>query len=182
MPHRIPDYRVQLVRTGSALAPRKRYKSARDAVEIFRARLGEPDREYFAAVYLDNQGAFVGFHVVAIGTVNLLHVTAREVFRAGILCGAVSVVLLHNHPSGEPEPSPQDVMLTRELEVAGMALGIGVIDHVVVGSIGFVSIRENDCMLLPPFGASELSDEETGERMREMLGIPRRRRRKRSGS
>lgn len=169
----IPEYKVQLVRAGSVAVPSRLYRSAEDAVEIFRQQLGDPDREHFAAVYLDNQGSFLGFHVVAIGTVNLLNATAREVFRVGVHCGAVSVVLLHNHPSGHAEPSPHDIVLTRELEVVGMALGIGVIDHVVVGSEACVSLRETNRMLIPPSDTPDLSEEDVDERMRLLLGIPR---------
>ncbi len=91
--------------------------------------------------------------------------------------------MLHTHPSGEPAPSPDDLTLTRGLELAGMLLGIIVLDHVVVGNPGWISLRETDQMLLTPDPEEELTPEEVDERMRHMLGLPvRRSRRKAHGA
>jgi DNA repair protein RadC len=81
MSYRVPAYRVQLVREGSAMGIRRRCETAREAVEVFRSYVGDADREHFVAIYLDNQDRFLGLNVVAIGTINLLHVAAREVFK-----------------------------------------------------------------------------------------------------
>jgi DNA repair protein RadC len=120
---------------------------------------------------LDAQDRLIGLHVAAIRSVNHLHVTAREVFKPAILCSAVRIVLLHNHPSGEPAPSPDDEILTRQLELAGMLLGIVIVDHVVVGFPGYVSLRETDRMLLPADPEEDLTPDEIDERMHRMLGF-----------
>ena len=74
-------------------------------------------------------------------TSSLVH--AREVFKPAILAGAAAILLAHNHPSGDPEPSAEDLALTRRLKAAGDLLGIAILDHIIVGELGrFVSLRE----------------------------------------
>jgi len=75
------------------------------------------------------------------GSVNAVSIRAAETFRQAIVLEATSVILAHNHPSGDPRPSPQDIALTRELIRAGELLDIAVLDHVVIGARGFVSLR-----------------------------------------
>jgi DNA repair protein RadC len=111
MTYRIPAYRVQLVRDGSGRAPHRRCQTAAQAVEVFRDYVGDADREHFLAIYLDALDRLIGLNEVAIGTINLLHVTAREIFKPAILCNANRIILLHNHPSGEPAPSPEDLVV-----------------------------------------------------------------------
>jgi DNA repair protein RadC len=79
---------------------------------------------------------------ISIGSLNTSVVHAREVFKAAVAESAQSIVLVHNHPSGLPEPSGEDLLVTRRLAEAGRILGIEVLDHVVLGSQGFVSMRE----------------------------------------
>jgi DNA repair protein RadC len=141
-------------------------------VEVFRDYVGDADREHFLAIYLDALDRLIGLNEVAIGTINLLHVAAREIFKPAILCNANRVILLHNHPSGEPEPSSEDLALTRGIELAGMLMDIIVIDHVVVGHPGWVSLRETDQMLLTPNPEEDLTPQQIDRRMRHMLGVP----------
>jgi DNA repair protein RadC len=79
--------------------------------------------------------------MVSRGSLNASIVHPREVFRPAILGSAASVILVHNHPSGDPEPSEEDLSITRRLAQVGELLGIPVLDHVVVGKRGFVSLR-----------------------------------------
>jgi len=90
------------------------------------------EQETFVVASLDTRQGLVGADVIAVGSVNGVEVHPREVFRAAIRRGASGVVLLHNHPSGDPTPSDDDIDLTRRLVAAGHALGIPVVDHVVV--------------------------------------------------
>ncbi len=79
--------------------------------------------------------------LVSTGTLDTLLVHAREVFRAAIVAAASAVVLMHNHPSGEPEPSEADIRVTRDLIRAGQLLKIEVLDHVIVGAAKHCSLR-----------------------------------------
>lgn len=92
----------------------------------------ELDREHFYALYLDVRGILIGFEVVSIGGMAGVEVHPREVFRGAMLAGAYAIVVAHNHPSGDPEPSPEDYALTRRLKEAGDIVGIPVFDHIVV--------------------------------------------------
>jgi DNA repair protein RadC len=143
----IPEYRVQLVRPGTVRAEVRRCDGARDVADVFRAFVGDPDREHVVAMFLNTQNDFVGIHLVAVGTVNGCPVEPAEVYKAALLCNAVSVVLAHNHPSGEPTPSSLDEYVTRRLVRVGALLGIPLVDHVVVGNPGYVSLFETGRML-----------------------------------
>ena len=79
--------------------------------------------------------------LISRGTLNASLVHPREVFRPAILASAAAIILVHNHPSGDPEPSDEDVSLTKRLVKAGEILGIEVLDHLVVAKRGFVSLR-----------------------------------------
>ena len=80
--------------------------------------------------------------VVAVGTLNSTVVEPRDVFREAMLGAAAAVVVFHNHPSGDPSPSPDDVELTRRLAAAGTLMGIDVVDHIVLGDTRYCSLKE----------------------------------------
>lgn len=113
---------------------------------IFRQLIGSPDREHFVALLLDTRLRPLGVETVSIGTLNTSLVHPREVFKAAILASAASLILGHNHPSGDPTPSEEDRELTRRLVEAGRLLGIEVTDHVVLGDKRHYSFQENGLM------------------------------------
>jgi DNA repair protein RadC len=80
--------------------------------------------------------------IVAVGALNATAVEPREVFREAIAGGAAAVVVLHNHPSGDPFPSPEDVALPRRLQSAGILVAIELMDHIVLGDARYCSLRE----------------------------------------
>jgi DNA repair protein RadC len=82
-----------------------------------------------------------GHQLVSIGTMDTLLVHAREVFRAAIISSASCIALMHNHPSGEPQPSDADIKVTRDLQRAGQILKIEVIDHIIIGRPNYQSLR-----------------------------------------
>lgn len=131
--YRIPIYQVKLVRDGSQKAERKKVSHAAVAAEVLRQFLDGADREHFVVLLLDTQNQIIGIHTVTIGTLDASLVHPREVFKPAILANAASVILAHNHPSGDPTPSTEDRVVTRQLVAAGATLGIDVIDHVIVG-------------------------------------------------
>ncbi len=114
----------------------------RQAADLFRAFVGDSDREHLIAIFLDTQNRFLGLHTVSIGTLDYSVVHPREVFKAAILSNASSLVLAHNHPSGESAPSEEDVRITRELQKAGELLDIPLMDHIVVGEASYASFME----------------------------------------
>jgi DNA repair protein RadC len=98
--------------------------------------------ECFATLLLNTRRRVKGHQLVSIGTLDTLLVHAREVFRAAIVAAAAALVIMHNHPSGEPTPSEADIKVTRDLIRAGQLLKIEVVDHVIVGQNSHVSLRE----------------------------------------
>ena len=94
--------------------------------------IASADREVFIVLHLDTRNRVVAHEMTSIGSQNASLVHPREVFKAAILKGATSIILAHNHPSGDPAPSKEDIDLTHRLVEAGGLMGIQVLDHVVV--------------------------------------------------
>ncbi len=109
------------------------------------------DREHFRVVLLNTRHDVLAVEEVAVGGLNSAVIHPREVFKAAIRWSAAAVILVHNHPSGDPEPSGDDLRITARLAEAGRILGIEVLDHVVVGDGRYVSLRERGHLTaLPP--------------------------------
>lgn len=109
--------------------------------ELRRAR-----REHFVVLLLNARHELQSRETVSIGTLNASIVHPREVFRPAILHSAASLVLVHNHPSGDPEPSDEDLGITKRLVQVGELIGIGVLDHVIVASRGTTSFRSRQLL------------------------------------
>jgi DNA repair protein RadC len=116
--------------------------SPQQAVVVLRPRIEDWSREHFLAVLLDARNRIVGIETVSVGSLSASIVHPREVFKPAILASAAGILLAHNHPSGDPEPSPEDLAITRRLVDAGALLGIEVVDHLVVTMKNFVSLKE----------------------------------------
>jgi DNA repair protein RadC len=143
-PYSIPGFRIALVREpGVKLAERPQLRTCAEAAPILAQYIGETDREVFAVALLTIRHRLLGLHTVSVGCLSSSLVHPREVFKPAILAGSAALLLAHNHPSGDPEPSAEDLALTRRLMAAGTLLGIEVLDHVILGEAGrFVSLRE----------------------------------------
>jgi DNA repair protein RadC len=124
-----PDARVQL-------------RSPRDAAAFLLPTFGSRPVEQFGLVLLDSKHRVLRTAVVSSGTMNSTIVQPRDVFREAMLGAAAAVVVFHNHPSGDPSPSPDDVELTRRLRAAGLLMGIEVVDHIVLGDARYCSLKE----------------------------------------
>ena len=98
--------------------------------------------EHFGALLLDTKHRVIRTAVVATGTLNSTIVEPRDVFREAMLGAAAALVVFHNHPSGDPSPSPDDIALTRRLAAVGELIGIPVVDHVVLGDARYCSLKE----------------------------------------
>ena len=107
----------------------------------FERLIQEATREEFHIITLDTKHQVIDTHQISIGTLDASLVHPREVFRPAIKDAASAIILVHNHPSGDPTPSPEDHQVTRRLETAGENLGIDVLDHIVLGAFRTVSIR-----------------------------------------
>lgn len=102
----------------------------------------DPERECLAVLLLNTRLRVKGHQLVSTGLLDTVLVHAREVFRAAIIAAAHSLVVLHNHPSGDPQPSEADIRVTRDLFAAGRLLKLEVTDHIIVGSGRHCSLRE----------------------------------------
>ncbi|MBS1702505.1 MAG: DNA repair protein RadC [Armatimonadetes bacterium] len=103
-------------------------------------------QEHFVAVYLDSKNVILRVATIHIGTANASIVGLREIFREAVREGAVGVIVAHNHPSGDPEPSPEDIQVTRKIVEAGELLDIDVLDHVIIGERRWVSLKRQKLM------------------------------------
>lgn len=115
---------------------RAELNTAEKVVKMVRYLLDGADREYMLAVPIDSAAHPAGIEIVAVGALNQVSVSARELFKHAILCNASEVILVHNHPSGNPEPSREDFRFTEHMREAGELLGIPVCDHIIVGEGG----------------------------------------------
>lgn len=115
------------------------------AAAVFKQFLEDQDREHFAALLLDRRGKIIGYHTVSIGSLSSSVVHPRETFKMAILASASSIILGHNHPSGDVTPSQEDIGVTNRLIEAGKILGIEVLDHVIIGD-GHFSFKEKGMM------------------------------------
>lgn len=113
-----------------------------DASYLFKP-MQDLDRETFWTLYLDSQHRVTGIEEVAIGTLNAAIVHPREVYKGPLLANAASIVVGHNHPSGDLEPSQDDLRLTDRLYDVGEMIGIHLLDHLIVGGGNYNSLREH---------------------------------------
>jgi DNA repair protein RadC len=135
---------IELGRRTLAHAPSARIqlRTPRDAAVYLLPQFGSRPVEQFGVVLLDTKHRVVRATILTIGSLNVTGVQPREVFREAALGGAASVVMFHNHPSGDPTPSADDVELTRRLTAAGIVMGIEVVDHIILGDVRYWSFKE----------------------------------------
>ena len=122
-------------------AERPRLRLAEDVDRHYRPLLVHLQSEAFHVACLDVRNRLIRDERVAQGGFTSCAVLPREIFAPALREGAVAIILIHNHPSGETEPSSEDLELTRRVEQAGQVLGIKVLDHVIVGTSGFTSLK-----------------------------------------
>ena len=123
-------------------APKYRIDNPIHAYNLVKDELQNEKRELFLVVLLDTKGCSMGHHIVAIGTLSGVLIHPREVFHPAIRHKAASIILFHNHPSGDPTPSTEDLETTKTLIHAGSIIGIPVNDHLIIGDNTYVSLRQ----------------------------------------
>ncbi len=139
--------RLSLVRE-QAIAPYA-VRHAGDVVGLVSEFLRDDPRERFVAVYLDSRHKTIAVHDAHVGTCDSSPVHPREVFGPAVALSATAVIVAHNHPSGDPTPSPEDRCVTERLRKAGDLLGVPVLDHLVIGDERYYSFAEEAFRNMP---------------------------------
>jgi DNA repair protein RadC len=116
-------------------------KTAEDIFNYFVDKLEDKKKEHFYALYLDTKNYIISEECISVGTLNSSLIHPREVFNPAIKASANSIILAHNHPSGDCKPSGEDKEVTKKLQDAGKILGIKVLDHVIIGKNDFKSLK-----------------------------------------
>ena len=135
---------IELGRRVTTLAPVERpiIRTPDDVAALLMPRFRYETKESFIAILLSTKNHVLKTPVISVGSLNASIVHPRELFREAINASAAAVILAHNHPSGDPAPSPEDVSLTRKLVDAGKLLDIPVLDHIVLGDGKYISFKE----------------------------------------
>jgi DNA repair protein RadC len=122
------------------LPPFTRYSSPEQVFDTF-SFLRHETKEYFFAIHLDGKNRICCVDEVSVGSLNQSIVHPREVFKTALLSSAAAIILVHNHPTGDPTPSREDIAITKRLNEAGEIIGVKVLDHIIIGDgyLSFVS-------------------------------------------
>lgn len=117
------------------------FRCSEDVYKIFKG-LFEADREYFVILILDARSRMTGINVVSVGSLTASFVCPREVFKPAIVGNAASIILIHNHPSGDSTPSREDTEISQRLKECGKMLDIQVVDHIIIGENSYTSMAD----------------------------------------
>lgn len=123
---------------------RKRVQKPDQAASLIRDVLIDNSREQVVVLFLDGAHQVASYSIIAVGSANQCQVHPREIFQRAVMVGAVSIILGHNHPSGNTSPSEADISLTKRIKDAGELLAIPLLDHVIVGDFEHTSLLEID--------------------------------------
>lgn len=154
---RVPVVKIQMVRERTMPYEESALISSPDeAAQLMRAYLGDADREHFVVLMLNTKHRVNAIHTVSVGSISATIVHPREVLKVAILSNAAAIVVGHNHPSGDPKPSEEDLSITQRLVQACRIIGIELLDHVVVGNDRHISFRERGLLDFQPESASTI--------------------------
>lgn len=121
-------------------------KDSRDIYNLLKDKVYLKKQEYFYCIYLDTKHRVIDKKCLFVGTLNNSTVHPREIFKEAYLLSANKIVVVHNHPSGDTTPSKADIMLTKKIYEIGLVHGIELVDHVIIGSLGYFSFLDNDML------------------------------------
>ena len=119
-------------------------ENPKDVVDYVRKKIKDKAKEHFKLILLNTRNKIIDIVNISIGTLDASLVHPREVFKEAITHNSASVILVHNHPSGDPEPSDDDLKMTKRLKESGNILGIEVIDHIIIGKNSYYSFKEKE--------------------------------------
>lgn len=135
---------LELGRRLMASAPQEKAKvaSPADAANLLMSEMMFLEKEHLKLILLDTRNTVLSTPTIYVGSLNTSVIRISELFRAAIKANAAALIVAHNHPSGDPSPSPEDVRVTRQIVQAGKLLDIELLDHIVIGHQRFVSLKE----------------------------------------
>ncbi|MDS1029398.1 DNA repair protein RadC [Bacillota bacterium LX-D] len=134
---RLSAYRIE---------PKVTIQSPDTAANLLMDEMRFLDREYFKTLFLNTKNHVLGLETISIGSLNSSIVHPRELFKQAVKKSAAAIILAHNHPSGDPTPSREDIDVTKRLIEAGKIMGIEVLDHIIIGNGTYVSLKERGQM------------------------------------
>ncbi len=134
--------RMALEKASAAL----RYDSPKTVADYYMEKMRHKEREIILLLLLDNKLGLIEEYILSQGTVRASLLSSREIFIKALKCRACHFMLLHNHPSGDPAPSQQDIVITQKIKEAGELMDIPLIDHIVLGDGCYVSLKEKDLL------------------------------------
>ena len=144
---RLPMYTTRLVREADfTFSEREQVCAPQDVAALLQEYFRDKDREEFLIVLLDTANTVCGLSRISAGGLAASIVEPRQVFKTAILANAAAIICLHNHPSGNPEPSREDIRITRQLVEAGKLLGIPIHDHIIIAEKTYTSLAERGLM------------------------------------
>ncbi len=137
-----PVYSREVIRENMpAYITTDRFNSPQQVFEMFKDLVIET-KEHFLCLHLDGKNRIICLDRVSVGSLNQSVVHVREVLKSALLSSAAGTLLIHNHPTGDPSPSPDDIIITNRLKEAGLLISIPVIDHIIIGDGQYVSFVE----------------------------------------
>jgi DNA repair protein RadC len=122
---------------------RPRISDMNDVVKAVIPMIADPNKEFFIALYLNTKNGILKQEIICIGSLNANIIHPREIFKTACMISASSIIVAHNHPSGDPSPSREDVEQTKKLIEAGKMMGIKLLDHVIIGYDRNYGFKEN---------------------------------------
>lgn len=135
---------IELGKRMNQYKPNERYviRSPKDGADYVMEEMRNLNQEHFVVLFLNTKNQIIQRQTIFIGSLNASIVHPREVFREAVKRSAASIIVVHNHPSGDPSPSQEDIHVTRRLLESGKLIGIDVLDHLIIGDRKFVSLKE----------------------------------------
>jgi DNA repair protein RadC len=122
--------------------PRPQIRSPADAAGLLMAEMGLLEKEHLRTLLLDTKNHVLASPTIYVGSVNTSLIRVAEIFQEAIRANSPGIIVAHNHPSGDPTPSPEDVAVTEQIVAAGKLLDINVLDHLIIGQLRYVSLKE----------------------------------------
>ena len=131
--------RVSCLKNGKS----RTINSAKDIAKLLMPELSNLKKEHFIGIFLDSRKKIIKQETIFVGSLDSSIIHPREIFKIALAESAAAVILVHNHPSGDPEPSEDDIEVTKQIAKAGDILGITVLDHVIIGDNKYRSLKES---------------------------------------
>ncbi len=132
-----------LEQIGLKSGARRSITCSRDIFDLLRFNTGTKEREHFVVLSLNSRNLIISEETAAVGTVNTVHISPADVLKIAVRCAAASIICIHNHPSGDPTPSPEDRNLTERIARASALLGVRFLDHLVITVSSYYSFSDS---------------------------------------